>query len=95
VGAGFSRPDIPVPLLTRLLGLAREHDAAIVLLTRKRESAPSMYSLVSLRVEARWRGAAADARTSAVELSLHALKDKRRGPGWTHVESCRGPVGLR
>ena len=25
---------------------------------------------------------------------LRVLKDKRRGPGWQHVEVCRGPEGL-
>ena len=89
VVSGFSRT-MPVPLLTRLLGLAREHDACIVLLTKKPQDSPSVHSLISLRVEARWR-----LRDGCPELCIRAIKDKRRGPGWTHVESCRGPAGLR
>jgi recombination protein RecA len=102
------RITIPLPLLTRLLGLAREHHAVILLLTRKPSDAPSIHSLISLRVEARWRlrdgghdlpaegwSAKVEAGTPKAELCIQAIKDKRRGPGWTHVESCRGPAGLR
>ncbi len=28
-------------------------------------------------------------------IELEVLKDKRGGPGWTHVELCRGAAGLR
>ena len=72
--------------LARLLGLARKHDTAVVLLTEKRGEAPSLSSLVSLRGEAR-------RVQHNVEISM--LKDKRRAPGWTHAEQCRGPAGLR
>ena len=85
---------LPVPLLTRLLGLARQHDIALLLLTRKPQDSPSVHSLVSLRVEARSR-VGDGGPGAAVELCIRAIKDKRRGPGWTHVESCRGPAGLR
>lgn len=77
--------------LTRLLGLARRHEAALVLLTRKGESAPSVGSLVSVRVEARRERVEA----GRFRCALRALKDKRRGPGWTWEERRRGPVGLR
>src|SRR5262245_46662410 len=89
---------LPVPLLTRLLGLAREHASVIALLTRKPQDSPSVHSLISLRVEARWRPSTSlgtGLRDGRHELSLRALKDKRRGPGWTHVEICRGPAGVR
>lgn len=81
---------LPVPLLTRLLGLARQHDVAVLLLTRKSSDAASVHALVSLRAEARWRQAG-----GCHELRVHVLKDKRSGPGWTHVEACRGAAGLR
>lgn len=81
---------LSVPLLTRLLGLARAHDVAVLILTKKPAEAASINSLVSLRVEAQ-RTVCAD----RYEVCVRAIKDKRRGPGWTHVEACRGPAGLR
>jgi recombination protein RecA len=81
---------LPVPLLTRLLGLARQQDAAVLILTKKSEQTPSLHSLISLRAEACWR-----IRERRYELCVRVLKDKRGGPGWIHVESCRGPAGLR
>jgi recombination protein RecA len=82
---------IPVPLLTRLLGLARAHEAAVVILTKKSHDAPSLHSLISLRAETA-RSASAPGR---YEVRVRALKDKRGGPGWTHGETCRGPAGVR
>jgi recombination protein RecA len=82
---------LPVPILSRLLGLAREHGAVVLLLTRKAEDAASMHSLISLRADARWRHTDA----GLYEVGVRVLKDKRSGPGWTHTEICRGPDGLR
>jgi recombination protein RecA len=85
---------VPVPLLTRLLGLARQHDVAVLLLTKKSSGTPSLHSLISLRAEA-CRCRSGDGR---FEVSIRVLKDKRGGllrRGWTHVEMCRGPAGLR
>ncbi len=88
LGAGAR---LPVAAQTRLAGLAKHHEAALVFLTEKDDDRPSLGSLVSLRAHA--------ARTGhEVELfrcEAHALKDKRRGPGWRHAEVCRGPDGLR
>ena len=77
-------------LLTRLLGLARQQDVAVLLLTKKSHEAPSMHSLISLRAEARWR-----TREGRCEVCVRVIKDKRGGAGWTHVETCRGPAGVR
>ena len=82
---------IPVPLLTRLLGLARAHAAAVVILTRKSHEAPSLNSLISLRVDTT-RSTSAPGR---YQVRIRALKDKRAGPGWSHGETCRGPAGVR
>jgi len=82
---------IPVPLLTRLLGLARAHAAAILILTRKSHEDPSLNSLISLRVVT-VRSANAPGR---YQVQVRALKDKRAGPGWSHGETCRGPAGVR
>jgi recombination protein RecA len=81
---------LPTPLLMRLLGRARQQNVAVLLLTKKSSAMPSLDSLISLRAEARWH-----VREDRYELSVRVLKDKRRGPGWTHVETCRGPAGLR
>lgn len=83
--------DIPIPLQGHLAGLAIKHDAAIVLITEKTASAPSVGSMVSLRIEAQ-RERLDEARFS---IRFAILKDKRRGPGWTHEEVARGPAGLR
>ena len=87
-----SAPRLPVPLLTRLLGLARAHDVAVLLLTRKSSESPSVNSLVSLRAEAQWARSSVD---GGYDVRVRVLKDKRDGPGWTHVEVCRGPAGVR
>ena len=81
---------LPAPLLTRLLGLARQHEAAVLFLTRKPAAAPSLHSLISLRAEARRR-----VRGERYELCVSVIKDKRGVAGWTHVETCRGPAGVR
>jgi recombination protein RecA len=82
---------IPTPLQARLAGLAQKYHTALVCLTEKESEAPSLGSLVSLRVQAQRR------RTSEDRFAcmLRVLKDKRRGPTWTHAEVCRGPAGLR
>jgi recombination protein RecA len=109
---------LPAPLLTRLMGLAQKHATAVLVLTEKPPSAPSLSSLVSLRAAAsrysgRGQAARSDGFTPArsagglggcgaaplpahiYEVRVEVLKDKRRGPGGTHVESCHGPAGLR
>lgn len=80
---------LPIPLQGRLVGLAQRHDAALLCLTEKPADAASLGSMVSLRAEAlRLR----DGDGFACEI--RALKDKRRGPGWSHDERVRGPAGL-
>ncbi len=81
---------VPTAAQTRLLGLAQKHGAALLCLTAKAPDRPSLGSLVSLRGEARRVKVAPD----AYRCELHALKDKRRPPGWTWSEICRGPAGL-
>jgi recombination protein RecA len=83
--------DVPTPLQTRLVGLAQNHQTALLCLTEKGNGSPSLGSLVSLRVQAQ-RQRLADDRFSC---GLTVFKDKRQGPTWTHAEVCRGPVGLR
>lgn len=84
------RAELPVPLLTRLAGLARQQEVAVLLLTKKPHDASSLHSLIALRAAASRREV--DGR---YDVCVRVLKDKRRGPGWTHVETCRGAAGLR
>jgi len=82
--------NIPVPLQSRLTGLAQRHHAALVCLTEKESKKFSLGSLVSLRAHAeRQRGF--DRRFAC---RLRVLKDKRHGPTWSYEELCRGPAGL-
>lgn len=82
--------DVPLPLQSRLTGLAQHHQTGLVCLTEKESKTFSLGSLVSLRAHAeRKRGG--DSRFSC---RLHILKDKRRGPTWTHEKFFRGPAGL-
>ncbi len=83
---------IPMPLQTKLVGLAQKHDTAVVVLTEKVRDTPSLGSLISLRAETR----RVDAHHQAMsyEVQLHILKDKRRGPGGVFREVCYGPDGL-
>ena len=82
--------DIPMPLQSRLTGLAQRHHAALVCLTEKESKTFSLGSLVSLRAHAE-RQRSSDHHFAC---RLRVLKDKRRGPTWSHEELCRGPAGL-
>ena len=82
---------VPPPLLSRLLGLARAHDAAVVFLSSQRRDGTSLAPIVSLRLTTSRRRIAPDRFACTIE----AAKDKRRGPGWTLTETFRGPAGLR
>jgi recombination protein RecA len=73
----------------RLVTLAQAHDAAVVCLTDKAANAGSLGSLVSLHAEALRRRES----SGKFAVTVRALKDKRRGPGWTRSELRRGPVG--
>jgi recombination protein RecA len=81
---------VPMALLGRLAGLAQRHDTAIVCVTEKRAMEPSLGSVVSLRAEARRL-----TDHGQVGVHVHALKDKRQGPGWSYEEAIVPPPGLR
>jgi recombination protein RecA len=82
--------ELPMAHQGRLVGLAQQHDAAIVCLTAKSADAASLGSLVSLRVEALRRRDG-----DGYQATVRALKDKQRGPGWSNAARFRGPAGLR
>ena len=82
--------DIPMPLQTRLTGLAHRHHTALVCLTEKSAAAFSLGSLVSLRAHAE-KKRLTDNRFAC---ALRVFKDKRRGPTWNYEEFYTGPAGL-
>lgn len=81
---------ISTALQARLRSLAAKHEMGVLCLTDKRGSSSSLGSLVSLRGEAcvRRKG------RGRFACELRVIKDKHRGPGWSHTEICRGPDGL-
>jgi recombination protein RecA len=82
--------DLSLSLQTRLAGLARAHDIALVFLTEKSEDAPSVSPLVSVRLRAERLGLDG----ALFSCRAYAIKDKRRGPGWSREFICHGPPGL-
>lgn len=83
------KAELSMQIQGRLVTLAQTHDAAVVCLTEKSGDTSSLGSLISLRAEAlRARD------RSEFTVTLRALKDKRRGPGWSHLVRRRGPAGL-
>lgn len=90
--SSFRAAELATAIQGRLVTLAQTHDAAIVCITDKTQDTASLGSLVSLRAEAlRLRDAA---RPDDVSITVRALKDKRRGPGWAHSVRRRAPSGL-
>jgi recombination protein RecA len=83
-------PELRMNVQSRLSGLANTHRSAVVCLTRKQTDAPSIGSLISLRGDTRVTRTGFDEFTWDIEI----VKDKRRGPGWSHSGLCRGPAGL-
>lgn len=75
----------------RLVSLAKRHDTAIVCLTVKSSGSASLGSMVSLRAEALRE----KLEGGRFRCKVKVLKDKQRGPNWTHDEVVRGPAGLR
>jgi recombination protein RecA len=82
--------DIPMPLQTRLTGLAHRHHTALLCLTEKAAAAFSLGSLVSLRAHAEKKMTA----DKHFVCALRVLKDKRRGPTWNYEDLYTGPAGL-
>jgi recombination protein RecA len=82
--------DIPMPLQTRLTGLAHRHHTALICLTEKDRAAFSLGSLVSLRAHAEKKRT----EDNRFACALRVLKDKRRGPTWNYEKIYSGPAGL-
>lgn len=82
--------NLAMSVQSRLSGLANAHRAAVVCVTRKKNDALSIGSLVSIRGET----SAEKQNFDHFAWEIHVIKDKRRGPGWFHGGTCRGPEGL-
>lgn len=82
--------DLSFSVQTRLVGLAKKHQAALLVVTRQLRSNTVPSSLASLRAETqKQRG-----KRGFFLCEVCAVKDKRRVAGWNHTEVCRGPDGL-
>ena len=82
---------------SRLATLAQKHHTALVGITEKGSARPSLGSLVSLRAHTERRphhDESARRQPGRFVCEAYALKDKRRGPDWKHVEERRGVDGL-
>lgn len=88
---GRNTSGLTPPMQSRLVGLAKKHQAALICLTEKEAQRSSVGALVSIRVEATREH---DGKHRFI-CEAQVLKDKRRGPGWQHREAFRGPDGLR
>jgi recombination protein RecA len=92
---------VPQPLMVRLAGLVRKHQAAVVFLTEKPRELPSLGSLISMRAEVRRErplrlsdARARRHRRNPLSMNIESLKDKRRAPGWSAEIESRGPAGM-
>lgn len=85
-----ARAVLPLHVQSRLVGLAKKHDTALLCITEKEDERPSLGSLVSLRAHARRTLREGD----RFRCEARILKDKRSGPCWGHAEVCRGPDGV-
>lgn len=96
VGAGASVRPPALPLQSRLVGLAQRHHAVACFLTATPAAAPSLGSLVSLRVTATRHTVRSPESEPQRQVVITAVKDKRHAPGWTHaLAGGGGPAGLR
>jgi recombination protein RecA len=81
---------VSLGVLSRLAGLARTHEAAIVLLTEKPPDRPSLGSVVSFRADTSFMRES----DGSFAHQLAVTRDRVRAIGWRQVEKRRGPPGL-
>jgi len=74
----------------RLAALAKKHETTFLCLTSKEPAVPSLGPLVSLRA----RGKVRKTGFNRFTWTLHVVKDRRLGHGWSHSEVRRGPDGM-
>lgn len=81
---------LPLAAQTRLVGLAKRYNTALLILTGQGNCGAPATSLASLRARTSYRRVDHD----RFMCELCAEKDKRQAPDWTHREFRRGPDGL-
>jgi recombination protein RecA len=74
----------------RLLRLAEQHDAEVLIIRRRREDGAYAGSLVAVRSESTRE----QIGPGLFRCTITNTKDKREGPGWTTSEEFDGPPGL-
>ena len=74
----------------RLLRLAEQHEAQVLVIRRKRKDGAYSGSLVTVRVES----SREQVGPGRFRCTITNTKDKREGPGWTTSEEFDGPPGL-
>lgn len=82
--------DLSFSVQTRLVGLAKKHHTALLVITRQLRNNTVHSSLASLRAETQKKRG----KRGFFLCEVCAVKDKRRAAGWNHTEVCRGPDGL-
>ncbi|MCC6809410.1 MAG: recombinase A [Deltaproteobacteria bacterium] len=84
-------PELQAAMLSRLLGLAQKHHTAVVCLSEKKREAPSLGSLVSLRLHCARKKLA----VSGAEIVCEVVKDKHSGPGSVAEWSFAAVAGVK
>lgn len=81
--------ELPIAGQGRLLRLAEQHSAQVLVLRRKRRDEAYSGSLIAVRAESRRSGS-----KERFVCTISNTKDRREGPGWTTSEEFDGPPGL-
>lgn len=91
-GDAAAAATVPLGAQARLVGLAKQHGAAVAWLSREQGARRGLGSFASLRAECRRRRI----DDGVFECTIEVVKDKRRGGGpWRAVFECDGAPGLR
>ena len=85
-----NRSFIADSILIRFIKWVTLHDILVLFLTKKKSSASSLGSLISLRGHVIRK----KINNHQFLCEVQILKDKRRGPGWKHHLPCYGQGGL-
>ncbi len=88
--------DLPLPLQSRLSGLAQKHGTLFTVLTEKPAASSSLGSLVSLHARVT-RGSPSSPDSDGylrLPVNITMVKDKRHGPGWHDTRTFRAPDGI-
>ncbi len=90
----WSRSDMPRPLQSRLAGLARKHDTALLCLTQKNTRQASLGPLVSLRCAAERILPNDDLLGGSILCRMQVIKDRHGASRRHHDFVCRSLPGL-